>query len=77
MARRSSAPRPSRDQPSQAVEDAFHHVLRRSLDVGVFDPQHEHAAMPAREQPVEKRRAGAADVKLARWGRRESDAGRQ
>ena len=60
---------PVESQPAQAVEDARDHLVRRALDVGVLDPQDEHAAMAPRVQPVEERRAGAADVQVAggRW----------
>ena len=65
---------PVEPEPAKAVEDPFDHVLRRSLDVGVFDAQHEDAAEPAREEPVEERGARAADVEIPgrRWG--EADA---
>ena len=53
------------------------HLLRRALDVGVLDAQHEHAAVTPREQPVEERRAGAADVEVAGGRRREADAREQ
>ncbi len=49
----------------------------RALDVGILDAQHEDAAMPAREQPVEKRGAGAADVEIAGRRGRETDAERR
>ena len=51
------------------------HLVRRALGVGVLDAQHEHAAVAAREQPVEERRARAADVQVAGGRRREADAG--
>ena len=50
------------------------HLPRRSLGVGVLDAQHEHAAMPPRVEPVEERRARAADVKVSGRRRREADA---
>ena len=65
---------PVEAEPSHPVEDPFDHLLRRSLDVGVFDPQHEHAAVPARVEPVEERRAGAADVEVAGGRGSEPDA---
>ena len=67
---------PVEAEPAQAVENALDHRLRRPLDVGVLDAQHEHAAMPARKQPVEQRRPGAADVQVAGRRRREP-AGRR
>src|SRR5262249_1170414 len=65
---------PGETEPADRVENAFDHFVRRALDVGVFDPQDEHAAVPAREEPVEERSARTADVKIAggRW--RESNA---
>ena len=63
---------PVEAEPAQAVENAVDHFRRRSLDVGVFDAQHEDAAVPAREEPVEEGRAGAADVQVT--GRRWSEA---
>ena len=63
---------PVEAEPAQAVEDAVDHLLRRSLGVGVLDAQHEHAAVAAREQPVEERGARAADVEVA--GGRGSEA---
>ena len=65
---------PVEPQPAQAVDDAGDHLPRRSLGVGVLDAQHEGAAVPPREQPVEQRRARAADVKVAGRRRGEPDA---
>ena len=65
---------PVEPQPAQPVEDAVHHLGRRALDVGVLDAQDEGAAVPAREEPVEERGAGAADVQVAGGGGREADA---
>ena len=66
---------PVETEPAQAVEDALDHLRRRALGVGVFDAQHEHAAEPPREQPVEEGRAGAADVQVAggRWSEADAD----
>ena len=66
---------PVEPEPAQAVDDAGDHLPRRPLGVGVLDAQHERAAMPPREQPVEERRARAADVEVAGRGRRKADAG--
>ena len=68
---------PIEAKPPQAVENAADHGLRRSLDVGVLDAEHEHAAVAAGEQPVEERGAGAADVKVTSGRRRETDPGRR
>ena len=56
---------PVEPQPAQAVENAGDHLVRRALDVGVLDPQDEHAAVAPRVEPVEERGAGAADVEVA------------
>ena len=55
-------------QPAEAVEDRRQRRLDVALLVGVVDAQDELAAVPAREQPVEQRRAHAADVQEARSG---------
>ena len=65
---------PVETEPAQAVENAVDHFARRSLGVRVFDAQHERAAVPAREEPVEQRRAGAADVQVTRRRRGKTDA---
>ena len=65
---------PVEAEPAQAVDDPRDHLPRRSLGVGVLDAQHERAAMPPREQPVEERRARAADVQVAGRRRCEPDA---
>ena len=49
--------------------------LGAPLLVGVLDPQDEGAAGVPGEQPVEQRRAGAADVEVAGGGGGEADAG--
>ena len=66
---------PVQTKPAQPVEDAVHHFVRRALGVGVFDAQHEDAAEAPREQPVEQRRARAADVQVARGRGSEPNAG--
>ncbi len=66
---------PVEAEPPHAVEDAGHHLPRRPLHVGVFDPQDERAAGVPRVQPVEERGAGAADVKVAGGRRGETDSG--
>ena len=58
----SSQSRPSQRRPSRMPGD---HLVRRALDVGVFDAQDEDAAVTPRVEPVEQRRAGAADVQVA------------
>jgi len=63
---------PIETEPLHALENAADHVGRRSLEVGVFDPQDERTAGAAGVEPVEKRRARAADVQVAGRRRRES-----
>ena len=63
---------PLEPHPPQIVEDRLLRLARRPLDVGVLDAQDERAALTAREQPVEQRRARVADVQLPGRTRRES-----
>src|SRR6185436_8333445 len=67
---------PVEPEPPHAVDDARDHVPRRSLGVGVFDAEDERAAVTAGEEPVEQRRARAADVQVAGGGWSEADARR-
>ena len=67
----SSQSRPSHRSPSRMPSTIS---VRRAFGVGVFDAQNEHPAVTAREQPVEQRRAGAADVEVAGGRRSEADA---
>ena len=64
---------PLQAEPRQPVEDRGDRGLGRAGAVGVLDAQEERAAVMAREQPVEERRAGAADVQEA--GRRGGETG--
>ena len=54
----------SQSQPAEVLEDAGLRLRGRSLGVGVLDAQDERAVVAARQQPVEERRAGVADVEL-------------
>src|SRR5262249_18554364 len=54
-------------EPTEAVQDWGQRLFDVSLRVRVVDPQNELAAVPACEEPVEKRRAHAANVQIARW----------
>ena len=65
---------PIEPEPAQTVENPGDHVGRRAFGVGVFDSQNEGAAGAACVQPVEERRAGAADVEVAGGGWSEPDA---
>ena len=49
-------------------------LARGALEVGVLDAQDERAALPAREQPVEERRARVADVQLPGRARSEAES---
>ena len=52
-------------EPFHAVQDRLDRFGRGALAVGVLDAQDERAAVAARVQPAEKRRAHAADVQEA------------
>src|SRR4029079_10269283 len=56
---------PLEPQPAQALENSADHLRRRALEVGVFDSQHEGAAVAPGEEIVEKRGTRAADVQVA------------
>ena len=71
--RRYRALRPIRARASEGREDRRLGFARRSLDVGVLDAEDERAALAARKQPVEQRRARVADVELAGRAGCESD----
>ena len=66
---------PSQSRPSQRIPSriAVDRRLGRARAVGILDAQQELAAVVAREQPVEQRGAGAADMQEA--GRRGREAG--
>ncbi len=65
---------PVEPEPAQVAHDRGLRLARRSLDVGVLDAQDEGAAGAAREQPVEQRRAGVADVQLPGGAGSEADS---
>src|SRR5262249_29229214 len=60
---------PIQAQPFQVFKELRLVAGFAALNVGVFDPENESAALLPREQPIEQRRAHVADVQLAR-GRR-------
>ena len=64
---------PIEAEPAHPVEDRVDRLRRRARLVGIFDAQQELAAVVAGEEPVEQRRARAADVQEA--GRRGGEAG--
>jgi hypothetical protein len=59
-------------EPLHAVENRRQRLGRRALAVRVLDAQYERAAVPARVEPAEERRAHAADVQHAGRARREA-----
>ena len=59
---------PIEPKPAQAVEDRLHRLRRRAFAVGVLDAQQELAADVLGVEPVEQRRARAADVQEAGRG---------
>ena len=64
------APKPKRTpkpkaQPFQTFQNRLCRLGGRARAVGVFDPQQELAATATGIQPVEQRRAGAADMQIA------------
>src|SRR6185295_18916875 len=63
---------PREAEPLEALEDRADGFGRRALAVRVLDAQHEPATVMAREEEVEERRAGAADVQIAGRARREA-----
>mgnify|MGYP003694725645 CR=1 FL=1 len=65
---------PVEPEPAQVLEDALLGLLRRTLGVGVLDAEDERAVVPAREQPVEERRARVADVELTGGAGSEADS---
>ena len=56
---------PVETEPAQIAEDRRLRLAGRALGIGVLDAQNERAALPAREEPVEERRARVAHVQLA------------
>src|SRR5262249_21747802 len=65
---------PVEAQPAQVLEHAGFGFPGRSLLIGVLDAENERAALAAREQPVEERGAGVANVQVAGWTWSETDA---
>ena len=65
---------PIEPEPAQPVEDAGHHFPRGPAGIRVFDAQHERPAMTPGVEPIEERRAGAADVEVSRGGWSKADA---
>jgi competence protein ComEC len=63
---------PIEAEPAHPVEDRVDRRLGRARAIGILDAQQELAAVMAREQPVEQRRARAADMQIAGRRRRET-----
>ena len=63
---------PVEAEPGQPVEDRRDRGLGRALAVGILDAQQHLAAASARIEPIEQRRACAADVQEAGRGGREA-----
>ena len=56
---------PAEVEPLQSFEDGIHRGLGIAFDVGVVEAEDHGAAVVAGIEPVENKRAGAADVKKA------------
>ena len=68
---------PVQAEPAEIAEDRRFRHVGRALDVGVLDAKDERAAVAAREEPIEQRRAGVADMQMPGRARRESNAHRR
>ena len=60
-------------EPGEVLRDRIGEFGLRARQVGVVVAQQEAPAMAAREQPVEQRRPGVADMQVAGRRRREAD----
>src|SRR4029079_12724871 len=65
---------PVEAEPAHDVEQPLVGLLAVAGGVGVLDPEHERAAVVAREGPVEQGGAGEADVRRAGGGRADPHA---
>jgi len=65
---------PFEAEPGEVGEDGLLGLPDGALEVGVLDAEHEASPLGAREEVVEERGAGAADVEVAGGRRREADA---
>src|SRR5207249_9836204 len=59
-------------EPGEGVEDRLDRFGGRAFRIGVLDAKDEASAVVSREEVVEERRAGAADVEVAGGTRREA-----
>ena len=64
---------PVQAQPAEILDRRPLGFPCRPREISVLDPEDERAACAARHQPIEERRAGIADVKLAGGTGRESE----
>jgi hypothetical protein len=65
---------PLEAHPAHVFENAGLGLARRALHIRILDAQDERTFLAVREQPVEQRRSGVADVQLPGRTRRESDS---
>ena len=56
---------PVQTKPAHPLEDAVHHFLRGTGQIGILDAQDKLPADVTGKQPVEQRRAGSADMEIA------------
>jgi hypothetical protein len=63
---------PVKAEPLHGFQDGFGGLRGRSLPVRIFDAKEEEPSLLSGEQPIEKRRPCATDVKITRWARRKS-----
>ena len=61
-------------QPAKAVQDRRQGRFDVALLVGIVDPQLKLPAVPPGEEPIEERRADAADMQIARRAGSEASA---
>ena len=66
---------PLQAQPAQSLEDGLDAGLGVALDIGVVQPQHHGSVVVAGIEPIEDKRARAADMQKAGGRRRKSNAG--
>ena len=67
---------PLHAEPAHAIEDALHHILGRSLEIGILDAQNEGATGVPGKEPVEEGSARAAYMQIAGRRGRETNARR-
>ena len=65
---------PVESEPAKVLENGGLGLARRPFGIGVLNPQDEGAALSARQQPVEERRASVPDVQETGGTRGESDS---